>query len=104
MVRGKQCEENVVYPLAQTVWEQARDTARRTLDTISAIVDSMSALPGTRVVLLASSGFMANSLEQDQQELANRAIRAHVVINALDAKGLDTTDLFESSPGAGPTI
>jgi hypothetical protein len=40
------------------------------------------------VLLLASSGFLAETLEYDQSRIIDRALAANVAINALDAKGL----------------
>ncbi len=55
-------------------------------------------MPGSRVLLLASSGFFAETLEQRQQAVIDHAIHAGVVINALDSKGL----YAEAPPGCRP--
>lgn len=96
----RKCEENIVVPMAQTVWEQVRDNSLRTLSNVGGIVDYMAGLPGKRVLLMVSSGFLANTLERQQDELASRALHAEVVINTLDAKGLFTNDFIETTRGA----
>jgi hypothetical protein len=45
-------------------------------------------MQGTRMLLLASSGFLSGSLDQEQDSIVNEAVRAGVVVNSLDAKGL----------------
>ncbi len=52
------------------------------------------------MILLASSGFLAQTLEQEQDEIVRRALRRQVVINALDARGVYTQDPAESTIGA----
>jgi VWFA-related protein len=98
----KQCEDRIVIPLAEGVWEQVRDTSARTLSTLDGIVGYMAGLPGKRVLLMVSSGFLANTLERDQDDLTTHALHAEVVIHALDAKGLYTNDFIETTRGAGP--
>lgn len=85
---------------AVTMWTQVRDTSSRALDTMYRLVDYMGQLPGKRMVLLASSGFLVRTLEAEQQKVVNHALRAGVVINALDSKGLYTEDPPEAVPGA----
>jgi VWFA-related protein len=70
------------------------------------IVSRMSALPGPRNIVLVSPGFMANGLESQVSGLIDAALRAGVIISALDARGLytdvslgDVSDSDSSSPG-----
>ena len=73
--------------------------AQRTLDIADRISDGvfekvfetirrLSAKPGKRVLLMASSGFFAQELKQQREQVVTVALRANVVINTLDAKGL----------------
>ena len=87
-----------VLMLAAAVWEQYRILSSRALDTIGRLVAYMRQLPGRRMVLMASSGFLVRTLESDQQNIINHALRSGVVINALDAKGLYTDDLHMDVP------
>ncbi len=85
---------------AEAVWTQVRDTSASALDTMGRLVDYMGQLPGKRMILLASSGFLVRTLELQQQKVISRALRAEVVINALDGKGLYTEEPPELSRGA----
>jgi hypothetical protein len=56
----------------------------------------MAAMPGQRSIILVSNGFVTLAEHSsDKTEIMDRAIRANVLINALDARGLytDTTDI-----------
>lgn len=86
-----------VLKQAENMWTQVRDTSARALESLGALVDYMGQLLGKRMVLLASSGFLTFTLAPEQQKVINHALRAEVVINALDGKGLYTEDPPEVS-------
>ena len=73
---------------ADQTWERVRIVSESTLDAVDAAVESLAKMPGTRMLVLVSSGFLAGSMERHQEGVVDRALRAGVVINALDAKGL----------------
>ena len=81
-----------VQGIAKPLWEQVRLQSLNTIETLRNVVDFMARMDGTRVVLLASSGFLSGTLEFEQDQIVDRALRANVVINSLDAKGLYTED------------
>ncbi len=83
---------NPVMVQAENMWIQIRDTSARALETTGRLVDYMAQLPGRKMVLLASSGFLAATLEAEYQKVINHALHAVVVINTLDAKGLYAED------------
>ena len=65
-----------------------RDT-RLALDVMRDLVRRMTVLPGSRTIVLASSGFLlTDEYRQEEADLMDRAIRANITINALDARGL----------------
>jgi VWFA-related protein len=67
-----------------------RDT-RLSLDILKGLVRRMGALPGSRSIVLISPGFFLTlDHRSDESDLMDRAIRANVTINALDARGLYT--------------
>ena len=67
------------------------------------IVRRMSFLPGQRAIALVSPGFLMPRQEYDLSEIINRAARANVFINTLDARGLYTVDAAPdiSAPATG---
>jgi VWFA-related protein len=85
---------------ALTMWTQIRDTSFRALDNTRSLVDYMAQLPGRRMVLMASPGFLVGTLEWEHQKVVEHALHAEVVINTLDAKGLCAEDPPEVTRGA----
>lgn len=67
-----------------------RDTVS-SLDTLRAVLGKMAAMPGQRSIVLISPGFLVTDDRLDEEtRLIERAIKANVVIGALDARGLYT--------------
>jgi VWFA-related protein len=90
---------------AQAAWERARQQAeaeataagtqvemdsRAALRGIEALARRMTSLPGQRSVVIVSGGFLTERLQKELGEIIDRALRANVIINALDARGLYT--------------
>src|SRR5579883_1534878 len=87
-----------VEGMARPIWEQARDTSKRTLLFLDEVVKYMGQMPGERVVVLASSGFISRTLELEREQMVDRALKANVVVHSLDAKGLFTQDMGTTGP------
>jgi VWFA-related protein len=88
----------LIIDLSQETWRRVRENSLDTLASISRVVDYLGKMPGARVLLMASSGFVGGSLELQQDKIIEQAVHAGVVINALDAKGL----YDQMSPGPRP--
>jgi VWFA-related protein len=54
----------------------------------------LAAMPGQRVMVFVSPGFIITEHTQEQGDLIDRANRANIVINTIDARGLYTPDLL----------
>jgi hypothetical protein len=66
------------------------------MSVITDLVRRMAAMPGQRTIILLSSGFVTLGEHSTlKSEIMDRAIKANVLINALDARGLytDTPDI-----------
>src|SRR4029077_14148186 len=50
-------------------------------------------MPGQRVLVLVSPGFVSTTLQSEASELIDRAAGANIVINTIDARGLYVPDL-----------
>jgi len=73
---------------AKATWEQARTDSLNSFAGIENALAVLSRAPGTRVLLMVSTGFLSGMLEAELDATIDRAIHAGIVINALDAKGL----------------
>ena len=82
------CPPNQVTSMSLAISEHTQKNSKTTLRVMESLVDGMAKLPGERVILLASTGFLTGNLEADQDLLMAKALHAQVVINTLDAKGL----------------
>jgi VWFA-related protein len=82
-----------------TIGEQG---TRITLGVIKNVIRRMSAMPGQRVIVLASPGFLAETSEavSDKADILDLAARANVMISSLNARGLFTTEMDASQQGA----
>jgi len=98
---GRDCvsqQEQLVQAESKQMWSSIREMSQDTLNTVQVVVDYLAKRPGERVLVLASSGFLTGTLETDVDDIVDRALRAGVVINALDAKGL-----YSNEPSHGQT-
>jgi len=99
---GKSCgsvNATTVMAQAQQTFEELRGISRDTLNSVGRVVDRLAIMPGPRELVIASSGFMDPSLDQQKDQVINHALRTGVVISALDSKGVYN----ESAPGSRPT-
>jgi VWFA-related protein len=71
--------------------------SRLSLGLLRDIIRRMGILPGQRSITLVSPGFIIPQLEQELTDVMDRAIKANVTINSLDARGLWTDPLFDAS-------
>ena len=81
--------------------------SRLALTVLRSVIRRMSAVPGQRSVVLVSPGFFTPlDLMPDLADVMDRAVRANVIISALNAKGLYTIipGGDASVPGAAPSI
>jgi VWFA-related protein len=83
------------------------------LKTLSDVVNRLSSLPGQRTIVLASPSFLVSDREHREYAVVDRALRAHVVISALDTRGVltdendqiaDSNVLAEFTDGTGGTF
>jgi VWFA-related protein len=66
----------------------AEQYAQETLGIISDVIRYLNRMPGHRMLVLASSGFLTQTLADKQDKVIDEALNANVIINTLDAKGL----------------
>jgi len=72
---------------------QGQHESRLALIVLKDAVRRISAMPGQRVIILASPGFLVvDELRPEELEVVDRAVRSNVVISSLDARGLYTQD------------
>lgn len=65
-----------------------------TLEAFPRVIRALARRPGSRVLLLTSSGFLTQSFAQEREKVIEAAIRGGVVINSLDTRGVTVDDRF----------
>jgi VWFA-related protein len=56
-------------------------------------VRRLASMPGQRVLVLVSPGFITTTLQSEASEVVDRATRSNIVINTIDARGLYVPDV-----------
>jgi VWFA-related protein len=91
----------------ESLARRAANAGRRdTVVTLGGLRDAilrLAAAPGERVLVLVSPGFILPDNQREAAELAERAVRARIVVNTLDARGMYTDTMYQASTRAvGP--
>jgi VWFA-related protein len=96
--------ENEVNSAANRALNMGRQDVQVTYANLTAFVRTMAKLPGRRLLILVSPGFLPIEQESmyQESELIDLAAQSNVTVSALDARGLYTTELNASqgTPGA----
>src|SRR5260370_5135311 len=69
---------------------ETQDAARHWQD----VVRQLANMPGQRVLVLVSPGFIPSTMQSEASEMVDRATRANIVINTIDARGLYAPDVM----------
>ena len=83
-----------------TVGENA---TRAALAAFRAVVRRMAASPGQRIVVLVSPGFLTLNARQPLADIIDSAVRANVIVHALDPRGLFLTEPHTQADNRGMT-
>lgn len=87
---------------AQRILQSGDQNTRMGYQNLENLVKHLAAMPGQRVLVYVSPGFILGSDEESATEdLIDRAMRAGVVVNTIDARGLYTADQLPDI-AAGP--
>jgi VWFA-related protein len=85
---------------ASQIVSEGRTQTHSALLMLKTMATRMAAMPGDRSIILISPGFyLADDLRSDLTQVIERAARANVIINTLDARGLYTVDAVVDIPG-----
>ena len=89
----KQLTQTMVEEAAGRELQIGDEDVHVTLSFIKEIVNKMSAMPGQRVLVLVSPGFLTISMDAmtEKSHILDLAARSQVTISAMDARGLYTT-------------
>jgi VWFA-related protein len=93
----------LVIAAAMEAYEAGESQTLYSFRRLEEVLRRISNLPGQRSLVLLSPGFIYPNREYDLSQIIDRANRANVFINTLDARGLytpDQGDIAEPDPGS----
>jgi VWFA-related protein len=93
-----------VEEAAARVFAMGEQDNRAVIGAIKNTVRRLTVMPGDRTIVLVSPGFVIPTLEYDNDEVISEALRAQVVINALDARGLYVVPALGADKGFGAGV
>jgi VWFA-related protein len=99
------CAFNSDPRMMQAAQQLAQSTSQRVLSSGDAqteyvyrhmedVLRRLAVMPGQRILVLVSPGFIVTTLMLESTDLVDRANRSNIVINTIDARGLYTPDLL----------
>jgi VWFA-related protein len=68
-----------------------------TYQNLEALIRRMSALPGERIIVMMSPGFFVTPVMHWSGEIIDRATKANIVLNTIDARGLYVSSAYDAS-------
>ena len=81
----------VVSSTAQQVLSKGEMETHLSLGALKDVINRISRMPGQRIVILVSPGFLTPQMEYEYAGIIDRAVYSQVVVNAIDARGLYVT-------------
>jgi len=98
--------EGVVRSAAAQSLAIGDQDVRVALDLVREMVRRMGALPGQHTLILVSPGFLTVTPDAmtEKSQIMDMAAQSNVTINALDARGLYTTEIDASERGGSSTL
>jgi len=85
-----QAQDGAVQDAATSAWSIFKPQSASALDRLGQVIHHLASAPGTRILLLASPGFVSGGMERSTSAIMDAAIRARIVVNSLDSAGLST--------------
>jgi VWFA-related protein len=102
---GAKVSRERVIGYAHEALTLSEDDTRVAIGVLRSIVRRMSIMPGQREAVLVSPGFLSTSFTLEVTEVINKAARENVVVNAIDARGLQADPMYDASrPSYPPSV
>src|SRR5437899_3738897 len=67
---------------------------------LDGLIARMRALPGQRIIVMMSPGFFVTPSMHESGDVIDRATKANIVINSIDARGLYVSSVFDVASAA----
>lgn len=67
---------------------------------LDGVIARMRSLPGQRIIVMMSPGFFVTPQLRESGDIIDRATKANIVINSIDARGLYVSSIYDASNGS----
>src|SRR5580692_2862118 len=105
---GDERQINVARAMAQgmasAVTGREDSSTEYALRHMEEVMRRLGTMPGQRIMVFVSPGFITSTLHLEFSDLVDRATKANIVVNTIDARGLytpDMGDIADPASGAG---
>lgn len=85
--------QNMALSTAGTVIGREDSSTEYAYRHMEEVMRRLATMPGQRILVFVSPGFILSTLQLETSDLVDRATKANIVINTIDARGLFTTDV-----------
>lgn len=87
-VKKPEMAHGMVMSTAEEVLRAGNAQTAMLMKALSTLIDRLASRPGQRAIVLASPSFLVSDRDHTEYQLVDRAIRARVIINTLDTRGV----------------
>jgi VWFA-related protein len=84
---------SMAQAMAGTVVGQEDSSTEYALRHMEDVMRRLGSMPGQRIMVFVSPGFITSTLHLEFSDLVDRATKANIVVNTIDARGLYTPDM-----------
>jgi VWFA-related protein len=92
--RMTQAAQQLAQSVSQRVLSSGDSQTEYVYRHMEEVLRRLAVMPGQRILVLVSPGFIVTTLMLESTDLVDRANRSNIVINTIDARGLYTPDLL----------
>jgi len=93
-----------IWKAATRAMEIGKSGLNLALQNLGSVIRRMNVLPGQRVIVMLSPGFFVMPLMQESHEIIDRATKAGIVVNTIDARGLYTSTMYGASSSGAMSV
>jgi len=97
-IKDPKMAAEMVMSISERVLALGNESTNLVLKAVLAVIERLSTVPGQRNIFVLSPGFLVSDFEHAEYQVTDIAVRNHVVINTLDARGV-LTDADEAEEG-----
>lgn len=99
--RNSQGAAQMAQMAAQREYSTGDSETQFSFRNLDGVIARMRSLPGQRIIVMMSPGFFVTPQLHESGDIIDRATKANIVINSIDARGLYVSSIYDASNGFG---